>query len=178
MTDDGRARFRVNLATREVEIEGSEAFVRGFAARIEILFDRLEEAPASPAPSPVDDSVELPLFQPQPQPQPQPPAEAPGLPDLGPFGQYLHHMASGTTEVDKILASGFYLQQQSTDQTFATGDANKRLAEHGIKIGNPSQCVRQSLMAKRVFMVSRGRYRVSQQGRTYLRQLMGPVIPT
>ena len=48
--------------------------------------------------------------------------------------------------------------------------------EHGVRLGNPSQCVRQSLMAKRLFMVQKGRYRVSQQGRAYLRQLMGPLI--
>jgi hypothetical protein len=53
-----------------------------------------------------------------------------------------------------VLAAGYYLQQLSGDDSFATGDANKRLAEHGIKIGNPSQCVRQSLTARRVFAVA------------------------
>ena len=75
-----------------------------------------------------------------------------------------------------MLAAGFYLQQLSTDDSFATGDANKRLAEHGIKIGNASQCVRQSLTARRVFSVQRGRFRVSQQGRAYLRQLTNGAI--
>jgi hypothetical protein len=32
-------------------------------------------------------------------------------------------------------------------------------------------------LAKRVFMVNRGRYRVSQHGRSHLRQLLGPVVP-
>ncbi|MCB1885683.1 MAG: hypothetical protein KDG89_17115 [Geminicoccaceae bacterium] len=169
-----RARVRINLAQREVEIEGGEAFVEGFTARIEDLLARLGEAPSGSA---AEDG--LPLFQPHlTDPSATAAEDKEGLhPDMGPFGEYLHHMPSTSTEVDRMLASGFFLQQSATDQTFATGDANKRLAEHGIKIGNPSQCVRQSLMAKRVFMVSRGRYRVSQQGRTYLRQLMGSVIP-
>jgi len=76
-----------------------------------------------------------------------------------------------------MLAAGFYLQQLASDDSFATGDANKRLAEHGIKIGNASQCVRQSLAARRVFAVTRGRFRVSQQGRTYLKQLTNGAIP-
>ena len=36
--------------------------------------------------------------------------------------------------------------------------------------------MKQSLLAKRVFLVSKGRYRVSQPGRAYLRQLLGPVV--
>ena len=60
---------------------------------------------------------------------------------------------------------------------YATADANRRLVEQGIKLGNPSQCVRQSLTARRVFAVQRGRFRVSQLGRQYLRQLMGDAIP-
>jgi hypothetical protein len=68
-------------------------------------------------------------------------------------------------------------QQQAPDDSFTTADANKRLTEQGIKLGNPSQCVKQSVLAKRVFMVLRGRYRVSQHGRAHLRQLMGPIIP-
>ena len=64
-----------------------------------------------------------------------------------------------------MLAAGFYVQVTSADDAFATGDANRRLTEQGIKLGNPSQCVKQSLLAKRVFLVSKGRYRVSQPGR-------------
>jgi hypothetical protein len=37
--------------------------------------------------------------------------------------------------------------------------------------------VRQSLAARRVFAVARGRFRVSQQGRAYLRQLSNGAIP-
>ena len=72
-----------------------------------------------------------------------------------------------------MLAAGFYVQANSTDDAFATADANRRLTEQGIKLGNPSQCVKQSLLAKRVFLVSKGRYRVSQPGRAHLRQLLG-----
>ena len=76
-----------------------------------------------------------------------------------------------------MLAAGFYVQMNSVDDAFGTSDANRRLLEQGIKLGNPSQCVKQSLLAKRLFLVSKGRYRVSQPGRAYLRQLLGPVVP-
>ena len=59
----------------------------------------------------------------------------------------------------------------------ATGEANTLLTDQGIKVGNPSQCVKQNLVAKRVFKHQR-RYRVSQTGLDQLRQLLGPVFQT
>jgi hypothetical protein len=153
-----RSRFRISLSQREVEIEGSEAFVERHAERIEellALFDGGGDVqPAAPA---VAES---------------PAAAVP----LGPFGEFIQRLPSAATEVDRMLAAGFWVQNHSNDDAFATGDASRLLAEHGHRIGNPSQCVRQSLMAKRVFIIARGRYRVSQGGRAHLRQLMGPVL--
>lgn len=160
---EDRARIRINLAQREVEIEGSESFVERHTGRLELWLERFdaEPAPADSAPGAGDAEA----------------APRPERVDLGAFGEFFHHLPKSATEVDKVLAAGFYLQQHATDQTFTTAEANKRLLEHGHKVGNPSQCVRQSLMAKRLFMVSRGRYRISDTGRQYLRQLMGSRIP-
>lgn len=164
--DQPRARLRINLAQREFEVEGSESFVEGFAERFRELLDGLE-------------NVSLPL------PQPAVANTAPAVESraadaasaLGSFGEFIMRLPSNSTDVDKMLAAGYFVQQQSPDDAFGTADANKRLTEQGIKLGNPSQCVKQSLMAKRVFMISKGRYRVSQPGRAYLRQLLGPVVP-
>jgi hypothetical protein len=160
---DERARLRVNLGQREFEVEGGEAFVREWAPRIESLLERLADAAEMP---------ELPPPAPGPVRR-----EAENGSALGTFGEYLLRLPSSATDVDRMLAAGYFVQQQSPDDAFATGDANKRLTEQGVKLGNPSQCVKQSVLAKRVFMVNRGRYRVSQHGRAHLRQLMGPVIP-
>lgn len=156
---DDRSRVRVNLAQGEVEVEGSEAFVARYGEQLSALIERLLEgrsglAPA-PGPAPVADS---------------------GSP-LGSFGEFIHHLPSSATEVDKMLAAGFWAQMHNPDRAFSTAEASRRLAEYGFRIGNPSQCVRQSLMAKRVFVVQRGRYRVSHLGKQYLRQLMGEVVP-
>jgi hypothetical protein len=158
---DQRGRLRINLTQREFEVEGSEEFVRGFAERIQELLDQLDLAPPAPAAA---------------TPAREPAAADPGAADLGSFGEFLLRLPSSATDVDKMLAAGFYVQAGSADDAFATADANRRLTEQGIKLGNPSQCVKQSLLAKRVFLVSKGRYRVSQPGRAYLRQLLGPVV--
>lgn len=159
-----RTRVRINLAQAEIEVEGSESFVESFRPQLEALIDRLPKEPAPTAPAAAE-----------PVPSTAPAARA--KTELGPFGEFLHHLPASATEVDRMLAAGYYLQQLSGDDSFATGDANKRLAEHGIKIGNPSQCVRQSLTARRVFAVARGRFRVSQTGRAYLRQLTNGAVP-
>ena len=159
---DQRGRLRINLTQREFEVEGSEEFVQSFADRIHELLAQLDGPglPASPSPGPAR--------------EPNPDA---GPTDLGTFGEFLLRLPSSATDVDKMLAAGFYVQVGSADDAFATADANRRLTEQGIKLGNPSQCVKQSLLAKRVFMLNKGRYRVSQQGRAHLRQLLGPVVP-
>jgi len=163
-----RSRVKINLAQGEIEVEGSEGFVAGFRAQLDALLERLAEGRTG-VPAAISETT--------PAAQATAPAKPePGVP-LPPFGEFLHHLPTSATEVDRMLAAGFYLQQLAADDSFATGDANKRLAEHGIKIGNPSQCVRQSLSARRVFTVSRGRFRVSQQGRTYLKQLTNGAIP-
>ena len=153
---DQRGRLRINLSQREFVVEGSEEFVRGFADRIQELLDLFDQ-PAAVA----GDHLQ----------------EAEPSTTLGTFGEFILRLPSSGTDVDKMLAAGFYVQATSADDAFATGDANRRLTEQGIKLGNPSQCVKQSLLAKRVFLVSKGRYRVSQPGRAHLRQLLGPAIP-
>ncbi len=151
-----RARIRISLDQREIEIEGSESFLRRYEHQIETFLERLrEDAPQRPAA----------------------PAPASATAGLGSFGEFIQHLPSSSTDVDKMLAAGFHVQENSPDRTFSTAEASRRLVDHGFKIGNPSQCVRQSLQAKRVFVVQRGRYRVSQIGRHHLRQLMGEVIP-
>ncbi len=146
-------RLRINLAQRELEIEGSEEFVRQYQDRIDAMFAAFEATDP-----PVQERIE------------PGPANQDQRQDLESFGEFIQRLPTSATDVDCMLAAGYYVQQQSSDDAFTTADANRRLAEHGVKIGNPSQCVKQSLLAKRVFMVQRGRYRVSQNGRVYLRQ--------
>jgi hypothetical protein len=155
-----QARLRINLAQGEFEVEGSEAFVRGYAERFEALLERLNgspEAPAAPPPTPL----------------------LAGIPVAGPgrsFGEVIQHLPRTATDVDRILVAGHFAQLRSADKSFATGEANALLTEQGIKVGNPSQCVKQNLIARRVFK-HQGRYRVSQSGLDHLRVLLGSGFP-
>lgn len=147
---DGPTRLRINLSAREFEVEGSEAFVRSWAERFSDLLERLDDLPV---PEPVG-----------PEPTSAQGAET--------FGEVLHRLPRTVTDVDRILVAGHFAQMQRADRSFATGEANALLTEQGIKVGNPSQCVKQNLVARRIFK-HEGRYRIAQQGLDHLRRLLG-----
>jgi hypothetical protein len=151
-----RARLRVNLAQSEFEVEGSEAFVRTYAERFDALLDRLGHRTQSDDPLPAS-------------------AAPPSMPALSidgaSLGELLHHLPRSATDVDRMLLAGHVAQSRSADNAFSTGEANTLLTEQGVKIGNPSQSVKQNLIARRVFRHQR-RYRVSQIGLDHLAQLL------
>jgi hypothetical protein len=157
--DAQRAKLRINLTQREFEVEGSESFVRAYAERLDQLLARLTEQPA--ATRKTQGSI-------------RPDGDA--LPDAGTFGELLQRLPRTATDVDRMLVAGYFAQQRGADNGFATGEANTLLTEQGVKLGNPSQCVKQNLLAKRVFK-HQGRYRVSQIGLDHLHQLVGAVLP-
>jgi len=166
--DGTRTRLKINLSQGEFEVEGSEAFVERYAEKIEALFQGLKPTQPSEA-TPV-------LSTPAPAVQPRQANGASG-PEVAPdhLGEWLEHMPRSATDVDRLLLSGYYAQLRSADQCFGTGEANALLTDQGIKVGNPSQCVKQNLVAKRVFKHHR-RYRVSQTGLDQLRLLLGPIF--
>ena len=155
--DERRARLRINLAQREFEVEGSEGFVQTYAERLDQLLGQLTATPATEAPAATRQ-------------------RGVGLAGASSFGELLQRLPRAATDVDRMLIAGYFAQRDGADNNFGTGDANRLLTEQGVKVGNPSQCVKQNLLAKRVFK-HQGRYRVSQIGLDYLRQLLGATLP-
>ena len=104
------------------------------------------------------------------------PRGAPALSiDGASLGELLHHLPRSATDVDRMLLAGHVAQSRSSDNAFSTGEANALLTEQGVKIGNPSQSVKQNVVARRVFRHQR-RYRVSQIGLDHLAQLLRPAL--
>jgi hypothetical protein len=152
------ARFRINLTTREIEIEGSEAFVREYAERFEELLAMLAKSPV-PDTGPAESL--------------QAPADAPLAADLpSTFGEYLNLFPGDITDLDKMLIAGYYVQSQSQDNSFATASAHNLLKEQGIKLANAADCVKKNQRAKRVFAVEKGRFRVSRLGSEHINSLL------
>jgi hypothetical protein len=157
--DERRARLRINLVQREFEVEGSESFVKAYAERLDQLLAHLTE------PSEAASGARAVL-----------PHEGDGLAESGTFGELIQRLPRAATDVDRMLHAGYFAQRNGAEHGFGTGEANTLLTEQGVKLGNPSQCVKQNLLAKRVFK-HQGRYRVSQIGLDYLRQLIGTALP-
>lgn len=160
--DETRARLKINLSQGEFEVEGSEAFVNRYVERIDALFAQFQNGEAAERPAVVVTATKT-------------NGEIAKIDPPENIGEWLEHMPRSATDVDRMLLAGYFAQRRSGDQSFGTGEANTLLTDQGIKVGNPSQCVKQNLVAKRVFRHQR-RYRVSQTGLDQLRQLLGPVF--
>lgn len=164
--DETRARLKINLSQGEFEVEGSETFVGRYAERIDALFSKLprQQQTSEPAIAATTSGATT-------------DANGESTMDDTPshIGEWLEHLPRSSTDVDRMLVAGYFAQLRSGDQSFGTGEANTLLTDQGIKVGNPSQCVKQNLVAKRVFRHQR-RYRVSQTGLDQLRQLLGPIF--
>jgi hypothetical protein len=147
-------RVRVNFGSREIEVEGTGQEVGAWWDRLmPILADLSQRRGESPkaADGPGGELVGSVL-------------------NVDSFGEYLHGFPSSITAVDKMLAAAFYIQNQDGDDSFTTGQASRLLSEHGIKLGNPSQCVKMNVDKKHVF-AHKGKFRVSRSGIQHLEKL-------
>jgi len=149
-----RAKLRINLSQREFEVEGSEAFVKAYLERFEGWLASFDQS-AEPAPAVAA--------------RPEPAARPIGTLT---FGELLQQLPRAATDVDRMLLAGYFSAMRNSEKSFSTGEASGLLTDQGVKVGNPSQCVRQNVAGKRVFK-HLGRYRVSQTGVDHLRQILG-----
>jgi hypothetical protein len=157
-----QARVRISLSAGDLEVEGTEDFVRQYADSITTLIDRLEELPAIHRVSPQAEALA----------SSTPRAATASAAERREFGEVLHSLPSNASGSDRILVAGSYAQQASGDNTFSTGEANQLLLGQGVKLSNPSQALKNAIAAKRIFKVGK-RYRVSKTGEEHLKSLIG-----
>lgn len=157
---ENSARIRINLSTKEFEVEGSEQFVKEYAEKIEKLLSAISDSkPSTPQHLPRSSETTKSM-----------PTAGNQIPDS--FGEYLHTFPKTITDVDRMLIAGLYIQLQSEDKSFGTATANDLLKQQGVKLTNPAECVAKNKKSKKVFPVKRGEYRVSQTGITYIDTLI------
>ena len=149
------ATIRVNFQSREFEVSGSEQFVRDHLKELWELVDT--EKPRST------------LDHGDTSAQDRNPPTTDGLP--AEFGEYYHCFACDLTDNDKVLIGAAYLQYHDDDNQFSTHAINDLLRAHGIKISNPSLCVKRSVANRRVFSLTKRSFRVAELGRTHLAEL-------
>lgn len=158
---ENSARIRVNLSTKEYEVEGSEQFVKEYAEKIENqLLNLTSERLSGPkSTSDFEENGSLQVTQKE------------DIPET--FGEYLNSFSKVNTDVDRVLLAGYFIQRQSTENSFITRDASKLLLEQGIKPANTTRCITNNKNTKKVIVLSKGRFRVSQIGIEYIKNLRG-----
>jgi hypothetical protein len=158
MSGDERIRLKINLHSREFEIESSEEFLRShetWAARLveQLLAPHAATALPREASPRADDEVTLRM-------------------ESAPFGEALSLLPRGTSDVDKVLVAALFAQRANPAGVFTTRDASRALVEQSENITNPSQCVKQNVKTKRVFR-HQGAYRLSRDGEARVAELLG-----
>ena len=163
------AKFRFNFKNGEIEIEGSEDFVRDQISAIGSLVELWGSATDERSEEEADvESKSGSLASSA--------ADRGGgkdIPDT--FGEYMHSFRSGLSDVDTALVAARFVQSQSSTNDFKTLELNKALRDHGIKLLNPSRDLRRLASRKLIFQTRKvGKLkfvRVSQDGLQHLESL-------
>lgn len=168
------AKFKLNLRTREIEIEGSEDFVQRQISDLESIFEAIDLAKAGDTGDAVDGDD-------------QPDGSTTGGQGGGTsngsgagasselpasLGEYFHQFAQSINDTDKALITARFVQAQSQTNDFKTAEVNKALQDHGIRLSNPSESLKRLSDRKLLFQtrkVGKLRFmRVSQTGQGHL----------
>ena len=88
------------------------------------------------------------------------------------FGEYIQSFPKNLKNVDSILVAGYWVQRNNEDNSYSTETANKELQEYGIKLSNASTFNKQNIDKKFVFPIKGGRFRVSKDGEEHINSLM------
>jgi hypothetical protein len=157
------AKFRLNLQTGEIEIEGSEDFVERQINGLEALLELI-----GPVDDPADEFEEETGGDGE-----NPPKNGDGMPTT--FGEYLHSFKSDINDLEKALVTARFVQHESATNDFKTSEVNKSLKDHGIKLSNPSVSLKRLIQKKYLFQTRKvGKLiymRVSTDGQKYLESL-------
>ncbi|MDX2360577.1 MAG: hypothetical protein QNK23_07210 [Crocinitomicaceae bacterium] len=161
--------IRINLNTREFEINGSEEFISKYDNVIQSFLKIIESDNLSTVKNP-ENKKQSPKKTQGTEHVKDSSNEADSHAVPVSFGEYYHKLPSSAKSVDKILLAGYFVQQGSESSSFATKEASSLLLEQGVKLSNPSEFMRANLATKKVFK-HQGKYRVSETGIAFLERI-------
>ena len=142
------AKFKLNLKTGEIEVEGTEAFVERQIQALENLVDLMKISVQF-------NEKKAPLIEEQ-SGNGDKPASGETAGDTIPstFGEWMHTFKTELSDADKVLITTRFVQSQSSTNDFKTAEVNKALKEHGFKLSNPSATLN-SLVEKKLLFQTR-----------------------
>lgn len=161
-------RVRLCRSSGEIEVEGPADFVEAWFER---LWEKVKEVPYTTArsspqgadsPASTVASVRTSTATADTQQGTQDVSES--------FGEYFARFRSGLKANDHALIAASFVQAHDSDNLCTTREINQALLEQNVKLGNPSEAMRQLVQYKRAFKVGK-KFRVSNVGFDYLRTL-------
>lgn len=144
---ENTAKINLKIGQIEISIEGPPEFVSAQYDKVEAHLKTYSEM-SSKIPLPKVDLGKA--NQPKEEPQSN---VVNGLPNS--FGEWLNIIPNETTDTDKAILAGYFIQKSSDNNTFRTRDVTKLLKEHSISLSNPSVFLRTSIETKKIFQVSK-----------------------
>ncbi|NJP38359.1 hypothetical protein [Alkalicoccus luteus] len=148
-----KASIRMNVRTGEIEIKGSEEFVREQMEQLDDLVDRVRSGPSQAA------AAEWPQLQ----------------PEDDAFGEWLYQFHDDLKDVDKALVAGKYIQEKSQERVFKSSAVDDLLKDNGIRLTNPYRAI--SVLQKKKYIITIGKdshsklYKISREGEQQLESL-------
>ncbi len=150
------SRIRIKFVYGEIEIEGSEDFIREQLSSMSEVLDQWKLQPISGicevgselSSDNKDQSSSVPVH----------------------FGEYYQKFPNTIKDTDRFLIAGYFVQSNSPNNSFSTGEANTNLRDNNVKLSNPSQAAVGLKQSKKIFKVENG-WKVSETGISYLESL-------
>lgn len=164
---EDKARIRINLSIREIELEGTEAFIDRYSEMIQDYLTLIKEPVQSPdlvdntkakfdsGLNAFDAIAELPSTDSMPTS----------------FGEFYSRFPKSIKDVDRILLAGYFFQQRNGNSAFSNQDASSLLLEQNVKLTNASAFLKANLEARKIFK-HEGKYKVSEVGAEHIKKLM------
>lgn len=153
-----KAKIRINLTTREIELEGEETFIEKYTDIINDYLEVIKHPLSHNITVASEDEIQISNV---------PNVSPSSMPDS--FGEYYSRFPKSMKDVDKILVAGYFIQQK-TGNTFSSSEASSLLIEQGVKLSNAAAFLKANLESRKIFKHD-GKFRLSELGVEYLRKL-------
>lgn len=88
--------------------------------------------------------------------------------NVGEFAGFYKRVPKDAKDIDKLLAASLYAQSQDGVKFFTAKDLNTLLNSQGVKLSNPAQYIKNSIKSKRMSQVARGKFKLSDEGLSYV----------
>ena len=163
---DSQTRIRINLNSREVEWEGSEAFIEKYQSTINEFIEKLKSGNIVSGATPsqvhsqtvkVDDKENIPATRSD---------ETFLVPES--FGEFYTQFSRNASVSEKMLMAGYFVQAKSQDGLFLPKEASALLNEQNILVTNANAFIK-SLQKTGKLYKQAGKFKIHEKGIEYLR---------